>query len=230
MTTPKAGVYALVHRATGRIYIGSSLNLKERRKSWWARMNQDRQNLPPSIRDLTAAREDWDFVVLWDGTGQPSALLQLRENEAVAHLRQRDPARCLNTLPVQRADNAGFTAGGRTMSFNAWSRETGIARATIAMRAQQLGWTPEQAVGIDPPPVRDHTAEHFDHSISVARVVVYDGDTPMTRRRAAERLGCKLDTLTRRLLKYQIPDGQARVQLRDLQALSDRWRVRRNTA
>lgn len=56
--------------------------------------------------------------------------------------------------PPQRT----ITAAGRAQSIRAWSRESGVAHNTIAHRIDYLGWTPEQAVGLEPGPTKAKTA------------------------------------------------------------------------
>jgi len=224
MAQPNAGVYALTHRTLGKIYIGSSHDFKRRRHQWWQTMNHDPQDLPPVMRSITTSREDWVFSVVWDGTNATPEQLKQVELEVVDALRHRAPGRLLNVLPVVRPDTAGLTAGGRTQSVKAWSRETGVNSVTIATRYQQLGWTPEQAVGLLPPPVRDYTTSALDHAFASARVLILDGNVPLTRRQAAARLNCRVETLTTRLQKYQIANGQARVQLSELLEKSKKYR------
>ena len=148
--------------------------------------------------------------------------LEAVERLAITLARRRAPDRVLNVLKAQRADASGFTADGVTKSLNQWSRDTGIPRGTIAARIS-YGWTPEQVVGVEPTS-RDRATEHLENSIQLARVVVMDEDRPMTVRQAAAALNCREQTLRERLVKHRIPEGQARVQLGDLRALSDKHR------
>lgn len=39
-----------------------------------------------------------------------------------------------------------YSHAGRTLTLGSWSRETGIARATLYVRVHRLGWTFEQAL------------------------------------------------------------------------------------
>lgn len=45
-----------------------------------------------------------------------------------------------------------LTAGGKTMTLKQWSKYCGVRKNTLRSRLDSLGWSPEQAVGIDPPP------------------------------------------------------------------------------
>jgi len=221
----QAGVYALTHKTTGKLYVGSTKNFKKRRERWWQTMNRNPQNLPPLMRIITQSRHDWEFKVVIPLVDPTSEQLELVEQQVVDALRQQAPARLLNLLPVARPDTAGLTAGNQTKSLNQWSRDTGIPRATIATRYQQLGWTPEQAVGLHPPPVRDYTTEHLDATFARSKVLILDGNVPLTQRQAAVRLGCRQDTLSIRLMNYRASNGtQASVQLSELLEKSKKYR------
>lgn len=50
-----------------------------------------------------------------------------------------------------KRDNAHVTVNGETLLRIEWSERTGINHSTIRARLRK-GWTPEQAVGIEPPP------------------------------------------------------------------------------
>jgi hypothetical protein len=229
---PTRGVYALTHIATGKVYIGSSVNFKRRRERWWLRMNKDPQNLPPEIRALTASREDWKFSILWDGTGATPAQLEAAERRGVELMLAKAPSRLLNDLAVHRPDAAGFTAGDKTMSLNAWSKVTGIPRATIAAR-KSYGWTPEQCVGLAARPYRDYPAGGLlgvnrQHSLSMMATAIRgdDGECMLIGEAAAE-LGCRYETLARRLAARRARQGSGgEITLAELRALSDKYRRR----
>lgn len=232
MKNPTRGVYALTHIATGSVYIGSSVNLKERQKSWWRRMNSEQQNLPPAIRALSCDRRDWVFRVLWDGTGATPAQLEAAERRGVELVLSKAPSRLLNDLAVHRPDVAGFTAGNKTMSLNAWSKATGIPRATIAAR-KSYGWAPEQCVGLAARPYRDYPAGGLlgvnrQHSLSMmATAIRDDAGNYILVSEAAAALGCRYDTLARRLAARRARQGGGgEITLAELRALSDKYRRR----
>ena len=43
-----------------------------------------------------------------------------------------------------------ITAAGREMTLRAWSDESGLEPNTITARMDRYGWTPEEAVGLEP--------------------------------------------------------------------------------
>jgi hypothetical protein len=196
-----SGIYALHHRASGKLYIGSTRNFANRRSKWWAIMNRNPQDLPPEIRDLTKDREDWGFEIL-----HRCAISLLLEHEisAIDYLRQRAPERLLNRLAVQRPDQAGLSVGGQIHSLNAWSRLTGVPRATISHRLRH-GWSPEEAVGLVPHAPRDQIAEagvaaHRGWALShMASTIIGPDGLSMTVAEAARQLGCSSGTLSERL-------------------------------
>lgn len=199
---PAKGVYALTHIQTKSIYIGSSINLAHRRQRWWQTMKRNPQNLQPNIRALSCNPRDWTFTILWDGTNATSEELEAQERRAVVLLWAKRSSCLLNIIPVQRSDNlSGFTAGGRTMSINAWSRLTGIPRATIALRIQRLGWPPEQCVGLVERPPRDYKLSvSREQALGMMGTIIFDDSgNPMLISEAAVVLGCRSDTLARRL-------------------------------
>jgi hypothetical protein len=223
----KRGVYTLVHIATKSIYVGSSINMPGRRKRWWSNMRANPQNLPPNIRALSCNRRDWAFSVLWDGTNATSEQLEAQERRAVELMAVKAPARLLNAIAVYRPDNVGFTAGERTMSLNAWSQITGTPRATISARIK-YGWTPEECVGLVEHPPRDyHSVVDRDRAISMmATTIVADDGTFMLIGEAAAALGCRYDTLARRLANRRAGNGglNPSVTLAELRALSQQYR------
>lgn len=219
-----SGIYALRHKATGQVYIGSSRDLVSRRGSWWHNLNSRSPQLSTRILDLTTSRHDWEFKVLWEGVAEPDELLR-RERAAIDRVRTVAPARCLNVASPTRLDVNYVTANGKTQSLRAWQHETGVPRSTIAFRLGR-GWTPEQALGFEGAPYRDRTAEHQIAAVEAAKVLVVDGGKVIPRREAAERIGCSTETLTKRLRRFQSPTGQARVQLSDLIARSEKYRRR----
>jgi hypothetical protein len=231
MKNPARGVYALTHIATGMIYVGSSMNFRRRWKERRQRMNTNQHQLPPEIRVLTASREDWKFSILWDGTGATPAQLEAAERRGVELVRAKAPSRLLNILAVQRPDAVGFTAGDKTMSLNAWSKVTGIPRATIAAR-KNYGWTPEQCVGLAARPYRDYPAGGLlgvnrQHSLSMMATAIRgdDGEYMLIGEAAAE-LGCRYETLARRLAARRARQGGEEITLAELRALSDKYRRR----
>ena len=182
--------------------------------------------LPMSIRSITKTHHDWDFKLLIDGTGFNSDQLALHEKQVVDELKRRAPARVLNMLPVYRPSAAltAVTAGGRTQTLSAWSRETGIPRSNIRRHLNQ-GCTAEQAVGMQPTPPHAHSADNLDRAFAATRVLILDGATPLTRRQAALRLGCAIETLNNRMTKYRGPEGvQVTIQLSELLEKSKKYR------
>lgn len=151
--------------------------------------------------------------------------LEHAEEAAVTHARLRAFAKVLNEMPVQRVDTAGYTADGRAQSLNAWSRETGIPRATISVRIK-LGWPPEQAVGLVSRPLRDYHEQHRGNSLDFSSVIVVDGDRPLTQPEAANILGCTVKSLQRRLVRFRLADRQATVQLAHLRHLTEKHRIK----
>jgi hypothetical protein len=67
-------------------------------------------------------------------------------------------------------------------------------------------------IGLAPPPL----APAVDFT-AISNVLIIDGNHPLTRREAALRLGCKLETLNKRLRKYRVTGRQVRVRFYDLQ-------------
>jgi len=159
---------------------------------------------------LSSDADDWDFHILYEiPVADPEVLLQY-EHYAVEYLRQTAPNRCLNWYPATRLDVNLLTVGARTQSLRAWMRETGIARSTLAFRFHQ-GWPPEAIIGRAPPP----TAALVDFT-TTSNVLVVAGKRVLTRREAAAQLGCKPETLTKRLRKYRVPGQQVRIRLYEL--------------
>jgi hypothetical protein len=82
----------------------------------------------------------------------------------------------------------------------------------------------DQAVGLAPAPLRT-VPKNYEAEVCKAQVLVMDSGVVLSRSEAANRLGCRDKTLIERLRKYRSGDGtQARVQLRDLAALSEKYR------
>jgi hypothetical protein len=218
MTPAAPGVYALRHRATGKIYVGSSVHLRERKHKWWNHLNTKHPLLPRPILELASSRHDWEFVVLWTGSAASEELLS-KEREALDAVRRRAPEKCLNSISPTRLDVHYITCQGRTQSLRAWAHETSVPRSTIAFRVAK-GWPPDQALGFEAPPIRDYQAT----PALAAKVVVYDEGVALSQSQAAARLQCGAKTLSKRLQRYQQAGDQARVQLKDLIALSQKHR------
>lgn len=221
--TIHAGIYALRHRPTGKLYVGSSKDLANRRGKWWRELNTRSPTLPFRITELAGDRRDWDFIVLWSGEATPARLLE-REQQALQRVQNVAPERCLNSVSATRSDVVLITAMGEARSLRAWAARTGVPKSTISYRLR-IGWTPEQAVGVAPPPNRDRTEEHAMSAATVSKVLVMDENgVVLSRREAAVVLECSKHTLVERLRRYQLPEGQARVQLADLMSRSQKYR------
>ncbi len=206
------GVYALRHRASKKLYIGSTKNLTNRFSQWRAAMRQGA--LPPVLRHLSSAVEDWDFIVIKDATGLSlEDRLQL-EQRAIEQVTRRDPTLCLNHYAA-----APIAAG----SLRALSAQAGIARSTLQARLK-AGWTPREATGQDHRPVLDRSAQYRDLSVKKSAVVIVDGNEVLGVSEAARRLGCRTGTLRERLQKFRVTGGQGRVRMDELRASSDRYR------
>jgi hypothetical protein len=186
-------------------------------------MNRDPQNLPEPLRELTTSRQDWDFKILWSDINATSEDLARQEAEAVWRIRQRRPDLLLNTLPVDRPDLAGLTAGDTTFPIREWSRITGIKRTTIAGRLQS-GWSNEQAVGFLPPPERDYRNGARGFAVDRALTkVIDDNGKPMLISEAAIILGCAYRTLSARLTGYRNRDGKTQVTLAELKQGTEKY-------
>ncbi len=209
-----SGVYALRHLQTGSVYIGSSVDLPERRKQWWRKLNHP-QSLPLRLRSITKSRYDWEFVVLWSRPGLTEADLERAEQAALTQAMATAPHRVLNALSAMRRFDRELEVDGKFNSLRGWEAATGVPKTTIQARISS-GWTPAQAVGLTPPP---ETVHH-----NAKKVAVYDGGLELTQREAARRLGCEVKTLAARLQRYRVPGGVGTVQLAELQALSAKYR------
>jgi hypothetical protein len=69
-----------------------------------------------------------------------------------------DPGNCRWATDIEQANNKRnnfmIAVDGETMTASGWSLRTGISQKTIKLRIVRYGWTPREAVGIDPRPHR----------------------------------------------------------------------------
>lgn len=225
--TPRIpGIYALRHKATGLIYIGSSINLSRRKRRWFQDLNAQNTTLPLRLRELGGDRNDWEFSVLKLLPFATHDELIALETRAIAHARRAAAAKILNAVQATTRASPGISVGGEVRSLREWQAVTGVPKETIRTRLK-VGWTPREALGYD-----NYTSKAADYAAVRARkhffaqsaVVVYDGDTPLSRSQAASRLGCRPDSLRERLRRYRMPGFQGQVQLSELKALSDKYR------
>lgn len=206
-------VYALRHRPTGHIYIGSTTSLP-RRLERWKKAFRDGE-APPRLQVL-GPFEDWEAHVLRELPGATPSELGREEATALARAVAKAPDRVMNTLAVQRADAAGLEVLGRVQTISAWARETGVNRVTITTRLR-AGWTPEQATGLAPRPNETKRDELRASGLArmATRIVDADG-TPLLVTEAAERLGVRRDNLVERLRHHRVKYGMKEVTLEAL--------------
>lgn len=102
----RSGVYALKHKATGLLYVGSSSDLATRHAKWRGNLNRGKR-LPPRIQAFApTTADDWEFIVLRDCTGFDHDALVAEERAAFDALLRKAPGRMLNAIVPS-------TGGGR---------------------------------------------------------------------------------------------------------------------
>lgn len=74
------GIYCLIHRPTGSLYVGSSVNLRGRAYEWLAALKRGYFSHP---------HEEWEFVVVERTEGVGYNELRQREIELIEHARAR---------------------------------------------------------------------------------------------------------------------------------------------
>ena len=226
MTTPQAGVYALIHRPTQRVYVGSSANLPSRLASW-RHVLRNGAGLPARLAALPRGTDDWEFKVIVDGSHMTVTEILNAEQQAITRIAEKAPERLLNASVAGRRES--LTAFGKTQSIRAWAAELHLPKSTICMRLGR-GLSPEEALApTAPPPTKDNhyvTAAQVEQMVvEQSKVLVLDGNRVMSRTEAAEALGCSTHTLRERLRKYQNKDGtQATIQIGFLKERTEKYR------
>lgn len=148
------------------------------------------------------------------------------EQRAILHIAATAPERLLNASVVGRRDS--LTAFGKTKSLREWASEKGIARTTIRHRLG-TGCSPEDALEPQTATRLSTDTESVALAVQTSRVLIMDGDVPMTKSTAATRLGCTKETLSKRVSRYQREDGQqARIQISDLEPGSRAYHAKNN--
>ena len=136
------GVYALKHIPTGKVYIGSTINLPNRWKRWKAELTFNQQELPRSFPQTTL--DDWEFKVVKEYPPETEASdMQVDEHQLIARFRALHPELSLNSRKMEERET--FIHEGRETTIYDLSRETGIQYMTLLYRYNQ-GWRGDRLV------------------------------------------------------------------------------------
>lgn len=114
---PSAGIYAVRHKPTQRLYIGRSLNLK-RRHSEWRGVVANGLNVPSEhFRTMLAGcpPEEWEFLILAEFPGVTEKVLAEKEHEAISKVRASKPKLLLNTLEVSKVRVPGTATSPKSV-------------------------------------------------------------------------------------------------------------------
>lgn len=197
--TPHPCIYALRHRPTGKVYIGSTNYLLVRMRNWKQAFRDGRAAHLAAVGPF----DEWEPHVLQELPGATPSELARAEAEVLVRAVRKAPAKIVNKqLVARRPDAPGLEVGGRVRLLAEWERETGVSRGTVRSRLR-LGWTPEQAVGLAPPPLRDQEREQRERAIAMMETkIVGDNGEFLTLGEAAEHLGVGKESLCSRL-RYQ---------------------------
>lgn len=99
--TTNPGVYALVCRSTGKIYIGQSVNLNRRYQEWKGALTGgfrvSNKNIAKNLLDCP----DWDMVILVELPHATPADLDRNENRAIQQVKKKSPELLMNDISVQ---------------------------------------------------------------------------------------------------------------------------------
>lgn len=67
-----------------------------------------------------------------------------------------EPSNCRWATRIAQQNNRArtvfLTYGDRTMPISDWARAVGMPPKTVYMRFMKYGWSPGQALGLEPPP------------------------------------------------------------------------------
>lgn len=199
-------VYALIHRPTGKVYIGSTVHRLRRRHRWRQDIIAGRVRADMQLGPW----EEWEVRVVREYPGASSLQLAAAEHQAVERLRVRAPGKLLNKIVVVRA--ALFPPS----SLNGWSRSTGLSRKTIGARLK-AGWTFEEATGQVQRIKPDARRRTKPFSIARMAIRIYDAGEALLTVEAAERLGLRQRALYMRIVRYRLRNPEAKqVQLAEL--------------
>lgn len=148
-----AGVFALLNRKRRFAYVAYTSSLQKRSHSL-AHMLASHDRDPKSywpIRDLPKHPSDeFSFVVLADAVKPDQSL------GAVAVAQKAFAAKSYRIVGGHRAAAPLITFGGRKISLAVAVREHSDVVYITAYRRLMRGWTPRQALGLDPPDPRWH--------------------------------------------------------------------------
>ncbi len=92
MDTMKYSVYALRHKPTGHVYIGSTASIPQRTKQW--RLAIVNQRVPASFKPLSRSFTDWEVVELCPAETMRKA--RYLESYCILQAARRDAGKLLN--------------------------------------------------------------------------------------------------------------------------------------
>jgi hypothetical protein len=127
------GVYILRNTKTLQVYVGCTANLRRRFMAWWSGAHS-KAGIPEHVLRIFKASppEDWEFVVVKEGTRQDRAELARDEASTIGFIAGQHPERLLN-----RAHNdTRSTAPVPKLPMSGLPRAAGTGRPKSDLRAE----------------------------------------------------------------------------------------------
>jgi hypothetical protein len=193
-------VYALRHKKTLKFIIGSTRDFETRKKQWRSKFHY--KKLPREMQSVSQDFDEWEFIVLAEMPAETIVerkRLRFTETQAIVTAYVRHPEQSLNT------SRFGFSPFDRLNSKV--SRSTYYARLSAGMDKETAA-TLQRGQG---------------HQRKTA--IVDDDGKILNYTQAAERLGCQLNTLQKRLrVKRKKDPHLTSITLRQLLTTTKQWR------
>jgi hypothetical protein len=208
--TTEPGLYALVHRETQSVYVGSTRSLRKRLRSWRhdVRLGHQVGGRMPS----TDPRE-YEFRVVKVTTGMTT---EERNRHETALIRKLKATPGINLVNVSKVYTVNDVELGGVMGSIAFHAERLGVHAGRARYMLGRGCTPEEAFDPAEQAKFGVASEHSmrEHALSRMSVRILDGTTPLLMQEVSERLGITIPAVAYRLKRW-FP-GRDTVQLDEL--------------
>jgi hypothetical protein len=198
-------VYAMRHKVSRHIYIGSTIDL-QRRKSLWRRKMRD-GDVNQLIAQVSTNYDDWEFIPIAEIPSNTlpasKARAELLERHAITQARSLYPERLLNVVDTTTRPNG--TPQYLSDTIKAELVTAGVSRSTYYNRRKK-GLSHEEAIAAP------------DRRGANVRTAIYNQvGRKISQREAAFLLQCKEATLAKRLKDMRDRNPHLKhVRIRDL--------------